>query len=306
MEPNLAGSIYVRSFLKFVHFVPIGQQTWPPQAILNSDWLNFQKSSPLKLLGQMEPNFVGSIYGRSFIKIVHFVLIGQETWPPQAILNSDWLSFKKSSPLKPLGQMEPNFAGSIYGRSFIKFVHFIPIGQKTWPPWVILNSDWLNFQKSSPLKPLDQMEPNFAGSIYGRSFMKFVHFVPIGQETWPPQAILNSDWLSFKKSSTLKQLGQMEPNFAGCIYGRSFIKIVHFVPIGQETWPPLAILNSDWLSFQKSSPLKPLGQMELNFAGSIYGRSFIKFFHFVPIGQETWPPQAILNSDWLSFKNLLL
>ena len=75
--------------------------------------------------------------------------------------------------------------GSIYGRSFIKFVHFVPIGQETWPPWVILNSDWLNFQKSSPLKPLGQMEQNFAGSIYGRSFMKYVHFVPIGQETWP-------------------------------------------------------------------------------------------------------------------------
>ena len=76
----------------------------------------------------------------------------------------------------------------------------------------------------------------------------------------------------------------MEPNFAGSIYGRSFIKIVHFILIVQKTWLPLAILNSDWLSFQKSSPLKLLGQMELNFAGSIYGRSFIKFVHFVPIG----------------------
>ena len=134
------------------------------------------------------------------------------------------------------------------------------------------------------------MEPNFAGSIYGRSFIKIVHFVPIGQETWAPLAILNSDWLSFQKSSPLKPLGQMESNFAGSIYGRSFIKIVHFVPIGQETWAPLAILNSDWLSFQKSSPLKPLGQMESNFAGSIYGRSFIKYVHFVMIRQETWPP----------------
>ena len=68
----------------------------------------------------------------------------------------------------------------------MKFVHFVPIGQETWPPWAILYSDWLSFQKSSPLKPLGQMEPNFAESICGRSFIKFVHFVPIGQETWPP------------------------------------------------------------------------------------------------------------------------
>jgi hypothetical protein len=33
------------------------------------------------------------------------------------ILFSDWLMLKKSSPLKQLGQMEPNLAGSIYVRS---------------------------------------------------------------------------------------------------------------------------------------------------------------------------------------------
>jgi hypothetical protein len=29
MEPNLAGSIYVRSSIKFLHLVPFGLQTWP-------------------------------------------------------------------------------------------------------------------------------------------------------------------------------------------------------------------------------------------------------------------------------------
>ena len=29
MEPNLAGSIYVRSSIKHLHLVPFGQQTWP-------------------------------------------------------------------------------------------------------------------------------------------------------------------------------------------------------------------------------------------------------------------------------------
>ena len=38
-----------------------------------------------------------------------------------------WLAdFKKSSP-KPLGQMNRNLVGSIYGRSSIKIDHFIPI-----------------------------------------------------------------------------------------------------------------------------------------------------------------------------------
>jgi hypothetical protein len=39
-------------------------------------------------------------------------------------------NFNKSSPLKLLGQMEPNLAGSIYVRYSIKFLRFIPFGQQ--------------------------------------------------------------------------------------------------------------------------------------------------------------------------------
>ena len=115
MEPNLAESIYIRSSIKFLHFVPFHQQIWPPRAILVSDWLMLKKSSPLKLLGQMEPNLAGSIYVRSSLKLLHLVPFGQQTWPPRLILFSDWLMLKKSSPLKQLNQMEPNLAGSIDG-----------------------------------------------------------------------------------------------------------------------------------------------------------------------------------------------
>jgi hypothetical protein len=48
-------------------------------------------------------------------------------WPPQAILVSDWLISKQSSPLKPLGHMNRNFVGSILGRSSIKTAHLVPI-----------------------------------------------------------------------------------------------------------------------------------------------------------------------------------
>jgi hypothetical protein len=47
----------------------------------------------------------------------------RNVWPPQVILVSDWLISKKSSPLKPLGQMDRNLEGSILGRSFIKIAH---------------------------------------------------------------------------------------------------------------------------------------------------------------------------------------
>jgi signal peptidase I len=65
------------------------------------------------------------------------------------ILFSDWLLLKKSSPLKLLGKMEPNLARSIYVRSSIKFLRFIPFGQQIWLPRAILVSDWLMLNKSS-------------------------------------------------------------------------------------------------------------------------------------------------------------
>jgi hypothetical protein len=40
-----------------------------------------KKSSPLKLLSQMEPNLAGSIYVRSSIQLLHLVPFSQQTWP---------------------------------------------------------------------------------------------------------------------------------------------------------------------------------------------------------------------------------
>jgi hypothetical protein len=79
MLPAKVGSIWPRSFrgedLQFLRFIPFGQQIWLPRAILVSDWLMLNKSSPLKLLRQMEPNLAGSIYVRSsmmFLRSVPF------------------------------------------------------------------------------------------------------------------------------------------------------------------------------------------------------------------------------------------
>jgi hypothetical protein len=52
------------------------------------------------------------------------------------------LMLKKSSPLKLIGQMEPNLAGSIYVRSSIKLLHLVPFGQQTWPLLLKIEHIW--------------------------------------------------------------------------------------------------------------------------------------------------------------------
>jgi hypothetical protein len=95
MEPNLAGSIYVRSSIKFLHFVPFGQQIWLPRAILVFDWLMLKKIFSSETPWPIKPNLAGSIYVRSSIKLLHLVPFGQQICPPRAILFSDWLMLKK-------------------------------------------------------------------------------------------------------------------------------------------------------------------------------------------------------------------
>ena len=176
------------------------------------------------------------------------------------------------------------------------------IRYQTWLPHAILVSDWLISKKSSLLKPLCQMNRKLVGSIYGTSSINSAHFVSIRYQTWPPQTIVVSDWLISKKSFFLKPLGQMNWNLVGSILGRSSIKNAHLFSIRFQTWPTQAILVSDWSFSKKSSALKPLGQMNLNLVGSIYGGSSMKIAHFVLIRYQTWLPHAILVSDWLISK----
>jgi hypothetical protein len=67
-------------------------------------WLLLKKSSPLKLLGQMEQTLAGSIYLRSSIKL-HSVPFGQQTCPPRAIQKKELLLAAMF-----VGRMEPNEA----------------------------------------------------------------------------------------------------------------------------------------------------------------------------------------------------
>ena len=149
----------------------------------------------------MNRNLVGSIYWRSFIKLSHFIPIRLQT---AAAGNSFfWLvDSKKSLPLKPLGQMNWHLVGSIYGMSSIKISHLFRSVNKYGRHRQFLFMIGLFFFKSSR-KPIGQMYRNLVGSIYGISSIKIAHFVAIRWQTWPPQAILVSDWFISKKSSPL-------------------------------------------------------------------------------------------------------
>jgi hypothetical protein len=142
------------------------------------------------------------------------------TWPPQAILFSDWSILKKSSPLQPLGQKDLKLVGSVLERPFIKIVHLVPIRLQTWLLSSKFRSIWPSGFRGDDFLEIDQSETRIAcgGHVFNRSELNNL-------QTWPPQAILISDWLISRKSSPLKLFGQMDLNLVESILGRSFIKI---------------------------------------------------------------------------------
>jgi hypothetical protein len=82
--------------------------------------------------------------------------------------------FVGQTSLKLLGQMEPNLAGSIYVRSSIKFLRFMPFGQQIWLPRAILVSDWLHMKKLYRVSYIDascQVWFHLAKEFQGRRFV---------------------------------------------------------------------------------------------------------------------------------------
>jgi hypothetical protein len=86
---------------------------------------------------------------------------------------------KISSPLKPLGQMNRNLVGIIYGRSSIDIYSFRsdPLTNMATTGYSCF---WLaDFKNSSSLKSFGQMNRKLVGSSYGRFSVKIANFVLI-------------------------------------------------------------------------------------------------------------------------------
>jgi hypothetical protein len=144
-----------------------------------------------------------------------------------------------------------------------------PIWNKNclWQPCLLTN------QKCSPLKPLGQMNRNLVGSIYVRSSIKSANFVPIQYCLRRPCLLMDRDTMSnCNRGLFIDASYQVSVHLAKPFQRRRFLEI-------NQSETRIACGGH----VCKCSPLKPLGQMNQNLVGSIYGRSSIQIAHFIPI-----------------------
>ena len=99
---------------------------------------------------------------------------------------------------------------------------------------------WLAETFTTPLKPLNWIQQNFAGGKISTSSTKFVFFGPIGNTRWLPWPLIGGDVFD----SPLKPLNRIQQNLAGNKISMSSTK---FVVFGGNQKNKMAALAFDWL-----------------------------------------------------------
>jgi hypothetical protein len=136
----------------------------------------------------------------------------------QAILVSDWLISKKSTVKKLLSCLitDQDEMSNFYRGPSIDASYQVSV----------------QLAKQFQGRRFLEIDRNLVESIYGRSSIKNAHFVPIHWQTWPPQAILVSDWLTdqdemsnFYRGPSIDASYQVSVQLAKQFQGRRFLEI---------------------------------------------------------------------------------
>ena len=168
------------------------------------------------------------------------------TWRPSSVVCKLFI-FQASSP-KPLGRLEPNLAGMFLGWSSTKLLFFVPVGYSIWLPRPIICSDWLKFQRSSSLKLMNWLNPNWS---LESPLPSFSFCMSIWNPRWPPlqDILLTHDYMGKYRNIFSETTELIEPKQ----YMDSPLQNNCFSFLWYSTWPPGPIMCSDWLKFQNSS-----------------------------------------------------
>ena len=159
----------------------------------------------------MNQNLVDSIYGKSSIKIAHFVSAVNTLCCHRNFLHLVGQFLKKSFPLgsEIAWTINQNFVGSIYGRSSIDSAYFVLIRWQTWPPYqhrqfLFLVGRFFKIFSSATNWPNKV-------KFYRKHLWKVLYKISLFYPSWTKNMVAMgnsvSDWLKYWKQSSPLKLG---------------------------------------------------------------------------------------------------
>ena len=149
---------------------------------------------------------------------------------------------------------------------------------------------------TSPLQPLNGIQPNLTGSKISMSSTKFVFFGQTWKTRWPPWPLICRDIFDFfsetaeQNSTKLDRKQDLNVLYQVCVFRA-------------DRKNKMAALASDWLRHFWTSPLKRLKRIQQNLTGSKISTSSTKFGFFGPIGKTRWPPWPLIGWDIFDFSS---
>ena len=197
IQRNLTGSKISMPSTKFVFFGLIGKTRLPPWPLIGWDIFDFssetteQNSTKLNRKQDLNALYQVCVFGpigktrwRSWplMDWRHFRL---PLWNSWRLFNETWQKARSQYPLPRL---------CFSGRS----------EKQNGRPVLWLTETFL----TSPLKPLNGIQPNLTGSKISMPTMKFVFIRPIGKTRWPPWPLIGWDIFDFSSETEFNETAQ--------------------------------------------------------------------------------------------------
>ena len=285
IQRNLAGSKISTSSTKFVFFGPIGKTRWPPWPLIGSDIFDFSSETvernSTKLDMKQDLNVLYQVCVFRADRKNKMATLASD-WPRhfRLLLWNRWTEFKETWHEARSQRLLPSLCFS--GRS----------EKQDGRPGL-----WLaEIFSTSPLKPLNGIQRNLAGSKISTSSTKFVFFGPIGKTRWPPWPLIGWDIFVFcfetaeQNSTKLDRKQDLNVLYQVCVFRA-------------DQKNKMAALASDWLRHFRLSPLNLLNGIQGNLTRCKISTSSTKFVFFGPIGKTRWPPLPLIGWDIFHFSS---